>query len=573
MGYLENYKEWCDSPYFDAATKQELAEIAGDDNEIKDRFYRSLSFGTGGLRGIIGAGTNRMNAYTVRKATQGLANFILKEHGEDRGVAIAYDSRRMSIEFSEEAALCLCANGIKAYRFESLRPTPELSFALRELNCIAGIVVTASHNPAEYNGYKVYWEDGAQVTAPKDEQIIAEVNAIEGFDTAKTMSREEAIGKGLYHVIGKEIDDLYMEALKKQVIYPQMIKDHADEINIVYTPLHGTGNMPVRRVLKELGFNNVFVVTEQETPDGNFPTVSYPNPEDAKAFALALKLAREKQADIVMATDPDADRLGIYVYDKKSDDYIAFTGNMTGMLICEYLLSQKKELGTLAKDGALIKTIVSTNMADKIAEYYGVRLIECLTGFKYIGEQIKLFEQKGEGTYEFGFEESYGCLVGTHARDKDAIVAVMCLAEAAVYYRTKGMSLWDQMNAIYEKYGYFREGIETMTFKGFEGVEKIKGIMQSFRENPIEKLGDYKVLEVRDYELDTVKRDGQVVGTTGLPKSDVLYFNMDNDAWLCVRPSGTEPKIKFYCGVKGTSFEDADAKMTKLKNELTALVK
>jgi len=441
MGYLENYKEWCDSPYFDAATKQELAEIAGDDNEIKDRFYRSLSFGTGGLRGIIGAGTNRMNAYTVRKATQGLANFILKEHGEDRGVAIAYDSRRMSIEFSEEAALCLCANGIKAYRFESLRPTPELSFALRELNCIAGIVVTASHNPAEYNGYKVYWEDGAQVTAPKDEQIIAEVNAIEGFDTVKTMSREEAIEKGLYRVIGKEIDDLYMEALKKQVVYPQMIKDHADEINIVYTPLHGTGNMPVRRVLKELGFNNVFVVEEQETPDGNFPTVSYPNPEDAKAFALALKLAREKKADIVMATDPDADRLGIYVYDKKSDDYIAFTGNMTGMLICEYLLSQKKELGTLAKDGALIKTIVSTNMADKIAEYYGVRLIECLTGFKYIGEQIKLFEQKGEGTYEFGFEESYGCLVGTHARDKDAIVAVMCLAEAAVYYHQGIISL------------------------------------------------------------------------------------------------------------------------------------
>ncbi len=573
MGYLENYKEWCDSPYFDATTKQELAAIAGDDNEIKDRFYRSLSFGTGGLRGIIGAGTNRMNAYTVRKATQGLANFILKEHGEDKGVAIAYDSRRMSIEFSEEAALCLCANGIKAYRFESLRPTPELSFALRELGCIAGIVVTASHNPAEYNGYKVYWEDGAQVTAPKDEQIIAEVNAIEGFDTVKTMSREEAIEKGLYHVIGKEIDDLYMEALKKQVIYPQMIKDHADEINIVYTPLHGTGNMPVRRVLKELGFNNVFVVEEQEAPDGNFPTVPYPNPEDAKAFALALKLAREKKADIVMATDPDADRLGIYVYDKKSDDYIAFTGNMTGMLICEYLLSQKKELGTLAKDGALIKTIVSTNMADKIAEYYGVRLIECLTGFKYIGEQIKLFEQSGVGTYEFGFEESYGCLVGTHARDKDAIVAVMCLAEAAVYYHTKGMSLWDQMNAIYEKYGYFREGIETMTFKGFEGVEKIKGIMQSFRENPIEQLGDYKVLEVRDYELDTVKRDGRVVGTTGLPKSDVLYFDMDNDAWLCVRPSGTEPKIKFYAGVKGTSFEDADAKMTKLKNELTALVK
>lgn len=572
MDYLEKYKEWCENPYFDEETKNELKSFSGNDIEIKDRFYKDLEFGTGGLRGIIGVGTNRMNLYTVRKATQGLANFIIKEGGQDKGVAIAYDSRRMSIEFSEEVALCLCANGIKAYRFESLRPTPELSYALRTLKCIAGVVVTASHNPAEYNGYKVYWEDGAQITYPKDELIIQEVNQVTDYNTVKTMSRDEAVKAGLYHVIGKEIDDSYVEELKKLSIHKDIIKKVGDKIKIVYTPLHGTGNVLVRRVLDELGFKNVYVVPEQEKPDGNFPTVGYPNPEDPKAFALALKLAKEKDADLVLATDPDADRLGVYAKDSKTGEYVSFTGNMSGLLICEYLLSQKKAAGTIAKDGALIKTIVSTNMADKVAAEYGVKLIEVLTGFKYIGEQIKLFEQNGTGTYEFGFEESYGCLIGTHARDKDAVVAVMFLCEAAAYYMTKGDTLWDQMLHMYEKYGYFKEGLETITLKGVEGAAKIKEMMENIRNNPPVALGDYEVLSFRDYEKDQIKnlKTGEVSGT-GLPKSNVLYFDLSQDAWVCVRPSGTEPKIKFYIGVKGSSFEDSSEKLKGLTQALLKL--
>lgn len=572
MNYLNTYRFWCEDAYFDEKTKAELKNLEGNDIEIKDRFYKSLEFGTGGLRGIIGAGTNRMNLYTVRKATQGLANFIKKEHGEDRGVAIAYDSRNMSIEFSEEVALCLCANGIKAYRFESLRPTPELSFALRTLNCISGIVITASHNPPEYNGYKVYWEDGAQITYPKDEQIINEVNNVTDFNTVKTMNKEDAIAAGLYHTIGKEIDDLYIAELKKQVIHPDVIKKVGSDIKIVYTPLHGTGNIPARRVLSELGFENVYVVPEQELPDGNFSTVGYPNPEDPKAFKLALDLAKKVDADLVLATDPDADRLGVYAKDSKTGEYISFTGNMSGMLICEYLLSQKKEMGTLAKDGVLVKTIVSTNMADKVAQEYNIQLIEVLTGFKYIGEQIKLFEETGKGTYEFGFEESYGCLIGTHARDKDAIVAVMALCEAAAYYSTKGLTLWDQMLNIYDKYGYFREGLETMTLKGVEGAEKIKEMMDGFRQNPPKQLGNYRVVSFRDYETDKViDLETNEVSKTGLPKSNVLYFELDNDAWVCVRPSGTEPKIKFYIGVKGTSFEDANEQLKSLTDALMKL--
>ncbi|HCL04006.1 MAG TPA: phosphoglucomutase [Lachnoclostridium phytofermentans] len=572
MNYLDTYRFWCEDAYFDEKTKAELKNLEGNDIEIKDRFYKSLEFGTGGLRGIIGAGTNRMNLYTVRKATQGLANFIKKEHGEDRGVAIAYDSRNMSIEFSEEVALCLCANGIKAYRFESLRPTPELSFALRTLNCISGIVITASHNPPEYNGYKVYWEDGAQITYPKDEQIINEVNNVTDFNTVKTMNKEDAIAAGLYHIIGKEIDDLYIAELKKQVIHPDVIKKVGGDLKIVYTPLHGTGNIPARRVLSELGFENVYVVPEQELPDGNFSTVGYPNPEDPKAFKLALDLAKKVDADLVLATDPDADRLGVYAKDSKSGDYISFTGNMSGMLICEYLLSQRKEKGTIAKDGALIKTIVSTNMADKVAQEYNIQLIEVLTGFKYIGEQIKLFEETGKGTYEFGFEESYGCLIGTHARDKDAIVAVMALCEAAAYYSTKGLTLWDQMLNIYKKYGYFREGLETMTLKGVEGAEKIKEMMDGFRQNPPKQLGNYRVVSFRDYETDkAINLDTNEVSKTGLPKSNVLYFELDNDAWVCVRPSGTEPKIKFYIGVKGTSTEDANEQLKSLTDALMKL--
>ncbi len=574
MGYLEKYRQWCENPYFDDATRAELKALEGNDAEIEDRFYRDLEFGTGGLRGVIGAGTNRMNLYTVRKATQGLANFIIKEGGQDKGIAIAYDSRNMSIEFSEEVALCMCANGIKAYRFESLRPTPMLSYALRELGCIAGVVITASHNPAEYNGYKVYWEDGAQITYPKDELIITEVNNVTDFNTVKTMSRQEAEAKGLYHVIGKDIDDPYIETLKKLVIHPDIVKEMGKDLGIVYTPLHGTGNLPVRRVLAELGFEKVYVVPEQEKPDGNFPTVPYPNPEDPKAFALALKLAQEKGAELVLATDPDADRLGVYAKDSRTGEYHSFTGNMSGMLICEYLLSQKKELGTIAKDGVLVKTIVSTNMADKVAQEYGIKLIEVLTGFKYIGEQIKLFEQSGHGTYEFGFEESYGCLIGTHARDKDAVVAVMMLCEAAAYYKKQGLTLWDQMLKIYDKYGFFKESLQTLTLKGVEGAQKIKDMMESIRNNPPKKLGDYTVTAFRDYKADTVKNlaTGEV-SKTGLPKSNVLYFDLDNDGWVCVRPSGTEPKIKFYIGVKGESFEDAEAKNQKLTDALMELAK
>ena len=574
MDYMQEYRFWCENPYFDEGTKKELAAIAGDENEIRERFYRSLEFGTGGLRGIIGAGTNRMNLYTVRKATQGLANFILKEGGASKGVAIAYDSRRMSIEFSEEAALCLAANGIKAYRFESLRPTPELSFAVRELGCIAGIVVTASHNPAEYNGYKVYWDDGAQVTPPKDAEIIDEVNAVTDWAKVRTMSRVDAIRSGLYFVIGSEIDDRYMTELKKQVIRGDLCRKIGADMKVVYTPLHGTGNLPVRRVLKEIGFEQVYVVPEQEKPDGNFPTVKSPNPENKAAFELALALAEKVGAELVLATDPDADRLGVFAKDSVSGEYKSFTGNMSGMLICEYLLSQRRELGLLHDDGFLVKTIVSTNMADLIAAEYGVELKECLTGFKYIGELIRIAEQTGKGHYEFGFEESYGCLVGTHARDKDAVVAVMILCEAAAYYRTKGLTLWDQMMNIYRKYGFFREGIETIELKGFEGAAKIAQMMDAIRENPPKVLGDYKVKEFRDYEKDVVTdiATGET-RPTGLRKSNVLYFDLTDHAWACVRPSGTEPKIKFYMGVKGTSFEDADARLAKLDAALMELSK
>lgn len=574
MDYKEIYSFWCSNDYFDEATKAELKAIADDENEIKDRFYRDLEFGTGGLRGVIGAGTNRMNLYTIRKATQGLANYIIKKGGQNKGVAIAYDSRRMSIEFSLEAALCLCANGIKAYRFESLRPTPELSYALRELGCISGINVTASHNPAEYNGYKVYWEDGAQITPPVDSEIIDEVNAVSDWNMVKTMSREEAEAKGLFFEIGKEIDDKYIAELKKLVVQPEIVKEVGKKLKVVYTPLHGTGNLPVRRILKEIGFENVYIVKEQELPDGNFPTVNYPNPESPLAFELALKLAKEVDADIILATDPDADRLGVYAKDSETGEYMSFTGNMSGMIICEYLLSQKKERGLLKDDSFIVKTIVSTNMADKVAEYYNVDIKECLTGFKYIGELIKLAEESGKGTYEFGFEESYGCLVGTHARDKDAVVAVMALCEAAAYYYTKGLTLWDQMMEIYRKYGFFREGLETITLKGFEGAEKIKSMMESIRNNPPKELGGLKVVSFRDYQKDTITdlASGEVK-PTGLRKSNVLYFDLEDDAWVCVRPSGTEPKIKFYIGVKGSSFEDADAKREALTKSLMELAK
>jgi len=573
MDYKAKYEQWCQDSIFDAETKAELAAIAGDEKEIEDRFYKDLSFGTGGLRGVIGAGTNRMNVYTVTKATQGLANYIKKQGGEDKGVAIAFDSRHMSVEFSEKAALCLNANGIKTYRFETLRPTPELSFALRELHCIAGIVVTASHNPPEYNGYKVYWEDGAQITAPKDKEIIAEVNAVTDFASIKMMNRAEAEAKGLFHVIGQEIDDRYMEELKKLVLSPDVIKEMADSLKIVYTPLHGTGNLPVRRVLKELGFTHVQVVPEQELPDGAFPTVSYPNPEDPKAFALALELAKKTDADLVLATDPDADRLGIYAKDSRTGNYMPFTGNMSGLLIAEYELSTRKETGRLPKDGALVTTIVSSNMAEAIGKEYSIDVIEVLTGFKYIGEQIKFFEQDHSHTFLFGYEESYGCLVGTHARDKDAVVAVMALCEAAAYYKKQGLTLWDQMLKIYEKYGYYKETLVSVTMKGVDGAEKIQNILKQMRENPLKQIGDYKVLAVRDYDADTrLDMETGKVTATGLPKSNVLYYELERGAWCCVRPSGTEPKVKFYMGVKEDSLAQAEAALESLKDAMTKIV-
>ena len=561
MDYKEVYEQWLSNPYFDEATKEELKNIAEDDNEIKERFYMDLEFGTAGLRGIIGAGTNRMNIYVVRRATQGLANYIAKVDKKSQGVAIAYDSRHMSPEFAEEAALCLAANGIKAYIFESLRPTPELSFAVRHLGCVAGINVTASHNPPEYNGYKVYWEDGAQITPPHDSGIMGEVKSISDWNTVKTIDKAEAEKAGLFQVIGKEVDDAYMAELKKQVLHMDAIKAEGKNLKVVYTPLHGTGNIPARRILKELGFESVYVVKEQELPDGDFPTVSYPNPEAAEAFELGLKLAKEVDADLVLATDPDADRLGVRVKDKNGE-YHDLTGNMSGCLLANYEISQKKAInGSLPEDGALIKTIVTTNLADAIAKGYGVKLIEVLTGFKFIGQQILGFEQSGKGSYLFGFEESYGCLIGTYARDKDAIVATMALCEAAAYYKTQGKTLWDAMIEMYEQFGYYKDAIQSVTMKGIEGLQKIQEIMNSLRQNPPAEFAGHKVVAVRDYKADTITDVATgAVKPTGLPNSNVLYYELTDDAWVCVRPSGTEPKVKFYYGVKGTSLADADEK-------------
>ena len=573
MGYKEMYQEWLNNPYFDEATKAELRNIAGDEKEIEERFYMDLEFGTAGLRGVIGAGTNRMNVYTVRKATQGLANYIASVNGQKKGVAIAYDSRRMSPEFADEAALCLNANGIKAYVFESLRPTPELSYAVRKLGCIAGINITASHNPPEYNGYKVYWEDGAQITPPHDKGIMDEVKKVTDYATVKTMDKEAAKAEGLYQTIGADIDDPYIAELKSLVLHQDSIDAVGKDLKIVYTPLHGTGNIPVRRVLKELGFTNVYVVPEQEFPDGEFPTVSYPNPEAAEAFELGLKLGKKVDADLILATDPDADRLGVYVKDAKTGEYHSLTGNMSGCLIGDYVISQRKEKEGLPKDGAFIKSIVSTNMADAIAKYYGIQLVEVLTGFKFIGQKILEFETKGNGTYLFGMEESYGCLTGTYARDKDAVVASMTLCEAAAYYKTKNMTLWDAMIAMYERYGYYKDDVQAITLKGIEGLEKIQKIMNTLRENTPSEIGGYKVVSARDYKKDTIKNmeTGEVTAT-GLPSSNVLYYDLTDDAWMCVRPSGTEPKVKFYYGVKGTSLADADEKSEKLGKEVLAMI-
>ena len=571
--YKKIYEEWLSNPYFDEETKEELRAIADNENEIKERFYMDLEFGTAGLRGVIGAGINRMNIYVVRRATQGLANYIIKQGGASKGVAIAYDSRHMSPEFADEAARTLAANGIVAYKFESLRPTPELSFAVRELGCIAGINVTASHNPPEYNGYKVYWEDGAQFTPPHDKGVTEEVLAIEDLSTVKTMSASDAKAAGLYKVIGAEIDDKYIAHVKAQVVNQDAIDKMQDDIKIVYTPLHGTGNIPVRRVLKEIGFTHVYVVPEQELPDGDFPTVSYPNPEAAEAFALGLSMAKKLDADLVLATDPDADRLGVYVKDSKSGEYIPLTGNMSGSLLCEYVLSQKAAKNAIPEDGEVVKSIVTTNLVDAVADYYHCKLVECLTGFKWIGKQILKEEQTGKGHYMFGLEESYGCLIGTYARDKDAVSASVALCEAAAYYKTRNMTLWDAMVAMYEKYGYYKDAVKAIGLKGIEGLAKIQNIMETLRKEAPAKVGEYDVVSARDYKLDTIKdmKTGAVT-ETGLPASNVLYYDLNDGAWVCVRPSGTEPKIKFYYGVKGTSLEDADKKSAELGEALMAMV-
>lgn len=568
MNYLDEYTKWLESDFIDEDTKNELIKIKDDKKEIEDRFYKNLEFGTAGLRGIIGAGTNRMNKYTVSKATQGLANYIIKNNRQSKGVAIAYDSRHMSKEFSEITANCLNANGIKTYVFESLRSVPELSYTVRKLGCTAGVMITASHNPSKYNGYKVYWDDGAQVVPPHDKGIIEEVNKIEKYEDAKTINKDEAIEKGLYNTIGKEIDDCYIEELKKLSLNPNVIKEQKD-LKIVYTPLHGTGRKSVQRILKEIGFENVYTVPEQEEPDGDFPTVDYPNPEDKNAFKLALDLAKNKNADIVLATDPDADRLGVYAKDSETGKYMPFTGNMSGMLIAEYILSQRKEKGILNNNGALVTTIVSTDLAKAIAKEYNIELFEVLTGFKYIGEKIRQFEENKNYAYEFGFEESYGCLIGTYARDKDAIAAVMMLCEATAYYKSKGLTLWDQMLNIYKKYGYYKEDVMSLTFEGADGAEKIKAILNNLRTNPLLKIWKYKVLEFRDYKeekiINMLTKDEK---KTQLPNSNVLYYELENNCWCCARPSGTEPKIKFYIGVKEKTEEEADNAIKQIKEEL-----
>ena len=572
--YEAKYQEWCDNPIFDEETKKQLEEMKYNEEEKKNSFYQDLEFGTAGLRGVVGAGTNRMNKYTVGKATQGLAQYIVKVGGQNRGVAIGYDSRHMSTEFSELAALILNANGIKTYIFESLRPTPELSFAVRKLGCISGIVVTASHNPPKYNGYKVYWEDGAQITEPIDKEIIAEVNSITDFAKIKMITKEEAIEKGLYNVISLDLDTQYLEELKKNTLNSDVIKEMSNELKIVYTPLHGTGGILAKRLFKELGYNNLYVVKEQEMPNGDFPTVSYPNPEDPKAFEYALKLAKEVDADIVLANDPDADRIGLHVKNNETGEYITFNGNMIGLTIAEYLISQKREKGILPENPALIKTIVSSNMADRICEYYGVKLFLALTGFKNIAARIRQFERDNSYNCIMGYEESYGCLIGTHARDKDGIIAIMLLCEISAYYKKQGMTLWDAILKMYERYGYYREGQIAVVLEGADGATKIQEMMKQMRNNPPEKIGKYKVLKIMDcstgIEKDILTGKEEKID---LPKSNVLRYTLENDCWCAVRPSGTEPKIKFYMGVRGDSLESAEKDLEELTEAMREYTK
>ena len=574
MDYLKEYEKWCNSEEFDEETRKELLNIKDDEKEIEDRFYKELEFGTAGLRGIIGAGTNRMNKYTVGKATQGLANYILEQKTEDMGVAISYDSRKFSKEFSMQTALILNANGIKTYLFENLRPVPELSFAVRELKCTAGIMITASHNPPKYNGYKVYWNDGAQIVAPRDKEIITKVRNVKDYAEIKEITREEAEKRGLFHLVGKEMDDKYIKKLESLVLNPEIVKEEGKNLKVVYTPLHGTGNTIAERLLKEIGIQNLYVVPEQKEPDGNFPTVDYPNPEDPKAFKLALELAKKVDADVVLATDPDADRLGVFAKDSKTGEYKDYTGNMSALLIAEYRISQMQEKGILPKNSMIIKTIVSSNLTDEIAKQYNLHLYEVLTGFKNIGAIMRREEEKEDGDkYVFGFEESYGCLIGDYARDKDGIAAVMALCEAACYYKSKGKTLWDAMIDIYEKYGYYKETQVSIVREGAEGAEEIKQMMTKTRNKDVEKIGEYKVLRFKDVEKDIVKdmKTGEIT-KTGLPTSNVLYYELEDNSWCCVRPSGTEPKIKLYMGIKANSEEKVIEKLENLKEAMVEVV-
>lgn len=573
MSYKYLYENWLSDDYFDVKTKEELINIKDDEKEIEDRFYKDLEFGTGGLRGIIGAGTNRVNIYTISKATQGLADYILdqKEYTKEKGVAIGYDSRFMSQEFAEITALVLNGNGIKTYLFDELRPTPMVSFAIRELGCIAGVVITASHNPPEYNGYKIYGEDGGQVPFPKDTEIIAYVNNVKDFKTIKKLDKDKAIKEGLFNIIGKEIDEKYDENVLKQLLNKEVI-EKASDLKIVYTPIHGTGNKPVRRILEKAGFKNVNIVKEQELPDCNFSTVSYPNPEDPNAFKLALKLADEIDADIIVGTDPDADRVGTVVKNNNGE-YIILSGNMIGVLLTEYILSQKQQEGTLSKKGAIISTVVSSNMTEKIAKNYNIDYFNVLTGFKFIGEKIKQFEQTNCNEYIFGFEESYGCLAGTYARDKDAVVATMLICELAAFYKTKGMTLYEGLQEVYKKYGYFKEDIKSITLKGIDGLKDMDKIMTYLRTSSPSNVNCAEVIEIRDYKLGEIKNlvDNSVLNTN-LPKSNVLYFTLSDKSWFCVRPSGTEPKIKIYFGVEEDSNDAADNKLKNLINDVMNII-
>ena len=573
MGYMEEYQLWLDNA--DTATVEELKGISGNDGEIKDRFYRTLEFGTAGLRGVIGAGPNRMNTYVVGQATQGLANQLIKTNpdGAKLSVAIAYDSRHKSDVFAKDAAVILAANGIKAYLFEELKPVPELSFAVRYKNATAGIAVTASHNPAKYNGYKVYGADGAQLNPELASIVLEEIDKTNMFTDVKRCDFDTAVKEGMIELMGDAVEEAYLDRVQEQSINPELTKEKGNTLSFVYTPFHGSGNKPVRKILKRIGFNNVVVVKEQELPDGDFPTVESPNPENKEGFTIAIEYAKKCGADLIVGTDPDADRVGILVKNE-AGEYVTFTGNQVGALLTEYILDSMKEKGNLPNDGYVVKTIVTTNIIKAMCESYGVEMKEVLTGFKFIGEKIKESEETGKGTYLFGFEESYCYLKGTYARDKDAVVATMLIAEMALYYQEKGSSVFEQMDKIYQKYGYYKEQVESVTMEGIEGLEKIKNIMEDVRKNPPTTVAGKKVLAIRDYQ--TSVRTELESGKTEeilLPKSNVIYLELEDDNNFIIRPSGTEPKIKLYCLLKGKTKEDAEKLSELVKKDIAELVK